>query len=402
MSLSPRPERQTSTVRARDAAAPSAARRRAHARSRAPAGCLRTRCSSRTRLERLVIAGGLVAHAPAGGEQRVLGTDAGIVEAGGHRVGLLDLAVLVLQQHGIGAVQHARAAVRQRRGVVARARAAAAGLDADDLDRLSSGTKAWKAPMELEPPPTQAMTASGSAPVALEHLRARLAADDRLQLAHQVGIRMRPDRRADADSRCRADRPPSRAAPRRWRRAASVAAGHRHDRRRRAGACGRRSAPGAPCRPRPCRPCTAGRGARRPRRSRRRAGPHRSRRRCASRPRRLASSAWPMALLILCAPVCARSSRFSQTFAPQRCREPRRRRSALSAGPPRSCSCRASSCLEVRRVQVLAHAALEPLERRNQGLGDVAAAEGTEAAARVREPAGDASRRAAARHRMQV
>ncbi len=32
---------------------------------------------------------------------------------------------------------------------------------------------------------------------------------------------------------------------------------------------------------------------------------------CASRP-------CPSALLILCAPVCARSSRFSQTFAPQR------------------------------------------------------------------------------------
>ncbi len=29
-------------------------------------------------------------------------------------------------------------------------------------------------------------------------------------------------------------------------------------------------------------------------------------------PRRFASNAWPRALLILCAPVCARSSRFSQ------------------------------------------------------------------------------------------
>ena len=35
-------------------------------------------------------------------------------------------------------------------------------------------------------------------------------------------------------------------------------------------------------------------------------------------PRRRASSACPMALLILCAPVCARSSRLSHTFAPQR------------------------------------------------------------------------------------
>ena len=50
--------------------------------------------------------------------------------------------------------------------------------------------------MAFEPPPTQAMTASGSAPALLEHLRARLAADHRLQLAHQVGIGMRPDGRA--------------------------------------------------------------------------------------------------------------------------------------------------------------------------------------------------------------
>ena len=36
-----------------------------------------------------------------------------------------------------------------------------------------------------------------------------------------------------------------------------VAARHRHDCRRRAASCGRRSAPAAPCRPRPCTPCTA-------------------------------------------------------------------------------------------------------------------------------------------------
>ena len=35
-------------------------------------------------------------------------------------------------------------------------------------------------------------------------------------------------------------------------------------------------------------------------------------------PSRCASSAWPIALLILCAPVCARSSRLSHSFAPQR------------------------------------------------------------------------------------
>src|SRR6185437_3509561 len=44
--------------------------------------------------------------------------------------------------------------------------------------------------------------------------------------------------------------------------------------------------------------------------------------------------------------------------------------------------------LEVLRVQVLAHAALQALERRDQGLGDVAPAERPEAAALVRQAPG--------------
>src|SRR4029077_10488415 len=41
------------------------------------------------------------------------------------------------------------------------------------------------------------------------------------------------------------------------------------------------------------------------------------------------------------------------------------------------------------RVQVLAHAAREALERRDQGFGDIASAEGPKATARVRKSAGD-------------
>ena len=180
-------------------------------------------------------------------------------------------------------------------------------------------------------------------PVALEHLRARFAADDGLQLAHQVGIGMRPDRRAEqviGVGRI-GDPVAHRLIDRRAQRA--IAAGDRHDRRRRAGACGRRSAPGAPCRPRPCTPCTAVRRARRRRRSRRRAVRRRSRRRCASRRGACASSACPIALLILCAPVCARSSRLSQTLRAPALREPRARRSAPSDGPTQLVAARASS-----------------------------------------------------------
>ena len=50
--------------------------------------------------------------------------------------------------------------------------------------------------MAFEPPPTQATATSGKPPASAEHLRARLAADHRLQLAHQIGIGMRAHGRA--------------------------------------------------------------------------------------------------------------------------------------------------------------------------------------------------------------
>ena len=64
----------------------------------------------------------------------VLGADAGIVEAGGDRVGLRDLAVVVLQQVGAVAVQHAGPAAGERGGVLARSKPVAGRLDAVDLD----------------------------------------------------------------------------------------------------------------------------------------------------------------------------------------------------------------------------------------------------------------------------
>ena len=118
----------------------------------------------------------------------------------------------------------------------------------------------------------------------LEDLRARLAADHRLELAHHQRIRMRPEHRSeqvvgvgdvgDPVAHRLVDRVLQRAA-------AGVDAAAP---RRRAGACGRRSAPAAPCPRRPCRRGTRGRAARTPSRSRRRAGRRRSRRRCAACP----------------------------------------------------------------------------------------------------------------------
>ena len=97
-------------------------------------------------------------------------------------------------------------------------------------------------------------------------------------------------------------------------------------------------------------------------------------------PRRFASSAWPIALLILCAPVCARSSRFSQILAPQR--SDSRAREGERRGPADpGLQLARELVLESVGVQMLAHAVLEALERRDQRLRHIAAAERAEAAA---------------------
>ena len=81
-----------------------------------------------------VVAGRHVLDAAERLQQRMLGSDAGVVEAGGDGMRLLHLAVRVLQDHGVGALQHAGRAGRERRGVLPQPVAGAAGLHADELD----------------------------------------------------------------------------------------------------------------------------------------------------------------------------------------------------------------------------------------------------------------------------
>src|SRR5260221_13139199 len=61
--------------------------------------------------------------------------DAGIVEAGGDRMGLLDLSVVVHQQVRAIAVEPARPAARNGGRMLAALKAKPGGLDAVDLDR---------------------------------------------------------------------------------------------------------------------------------------------------------------------------------------------------------------------------------------------------------------------------
>ena len=76
-------------------------------------------------------------------------------------------------------------------------------------------------PAAFEPPPTQATTQSGSRPSLLEALAARFAADDRLEVAHDHGKRVRTDDAADRVMGRAATSPSSRGWLRWWRPAAS-------------------------------------------------------------------------------------------------------------------------------------------------------------------------------------
>ncbi|KFY67355.1 hypothetical protein V497_00409 [Pseudogymnoascus sp. VKM F-4516 (FW-969)] len=68
--------------------------------------------------------------APAVLPRAQLGTDARVVQAGGHGVGILDLAMCVLEDVGAHAVQDALTPARQRGGVLNGVQAVACGFDA--------------------------------------------------------------------------------------------------------------------------------------------------------------------------------------------------------------------------------------------------------------------------------
>ena len=253
MSLSPRPE-QPMRIRAPGCAcgvAPRAEKRMRTFDGRQNALVLG---AFGERIQRLVVRRRFVGDASAFHQVGMLGADAGIIEAGGHRMRFAHLAEGVLQYQRIAALQDSGSAESQRGRVVAEARRRGRRpprRSASPRRRPGrDGTSRWHSSRRpRRPPPT-----SGKPPAEFQHLRARLAADHRLQFAHQVGIRVRPHRRAQGSSTCRRDRTPNRAVPRRWRRARS------HRRRspappwRPAAACVRHWAPAARRRPRPCRP----------------------------------------------------------------------------------------------------------------------------------------------------
>src|SRR5229473_2234735 len=81
--------------------------------------------------DRVFVADGDVVHALEVAQEGVLRTDAGIVEPGRDRVCVEDLAVAVLQEVRVRAMQHARAPGHQRGRVLSALDPRAGGLDPD-------------------------------------------------------------------------------------------------------------------------------------------------------------------------------------------------------------------------------------------------------------------------------
>src|SRR3954453_8417187 len=126
----------------------------------------------------------------------MLRADTGVIQPGRDRMRFDDLAVLVLQQERAGAMQYADGAAADGRGMPAGLDAVAAGLHPDQADpwivqecvkdadrvRAAADTGGDRVRQPASP---------------LEHLRARLEADDALEVADDHRERMGPADRAE-------------------------------------------------------------------------------------------------------------------------------------------------------------------------------------------------------------
>ena len=124
---------------------------------------------------------------PAGVPQvRQLGPDAGVVEAGAHRVRLGHLAVVGLEHRAGAPVEHAEPARGERRAVLPGAEPLAAGLDGHQADRAGSAEEGGEGAHGVGAAADAGDDRVRQPAQALGPLRARLVADDPLQVAHQA------------------------------------------------------------------------------------------------------------------------------------------------------------------------------------------------------------------------
>ena len=137
-------------------------------------------------VECFLVGGAVIVNAAGFLEPAVLRADAGIVEAGADRMGFGDLAVLVLQQIGLVAVENAGAAASEARGMFL-VEAMAGRLDAEHPD-----VRIVEKRMEQADGVGAAADCRdqqvGQAADAVQHLGAGFLADHALEVADQLGI----------------------------------------------------------------------------------------------------------------------------------------------------------------------------------------------------------------------
>src|SRR4051794_6881462 len=149
------------------------------------------------RRKRVLVAHRHVPRAARVAQPRVLRPGAGVVQPGRDRVRLADLALVVLKDRRERPVQHARPpAGRQRRAVAPRLEPLARRLDADELD-VGVVDEAGEHADRVRPAAHARENPVREPVAALEQLRARLVADDALQVADDRRVRRRAHRRAD-------------------------------------------------------------------------------------------------------------------------------------------------------------------------------------------------------------
>ena len=126
----------------------------------------------------------------------MLGADRGVVEARRNRVRQLDVAVRVLEHPGASALQDSDGAAGESRRVASRHDALAPGLDANEPHAGVADEGVEDAHRVAAAADTRDDRVREPADP-LEHLRARLTADDRLELAHHQRIGMRTEDAAE-------------------------------------------------------------------------------------------------------------------------------------------------------------------------------------------------------------
>src|SRR5687767_2090808 len=109
----------------------------------------------------------------------------------------LHLAIGVLQERGVAAVQHAGTPVADRRGVLAEPAAAPPGLEAEQGHARITDECAKEADRVRSAADAGDRRVRQQARRRLD-LLPRFLADDRLQLAHDPGVGVWPDGRAEA------------------------------------------------------------------------------------------------------------------------------------------------------------------------------------------------------------